>query len=106
MRAVRLTFTDGTALTSNRAAIIGYCQGAGYLVEPLAEAPTILQDALDGLPDTKSAGRSAARNRSRTDPLPRHRDHRQSADDQGYACAAHAQSRHAAHECTEQEQRR
>ncbi|BDM74939.1 hypothetical protein HEK616_84260 (plasmid) [Streptomyces nigrescens] len=78
MRAVRITspvedftgdgpgglaFTDGTATTSDRA-IIGYCQGAGYLVEPLGEGPpTVLQDAPNGPSDSKSAGRSAARSK-------------------------------------------
>ncbi|MEV0497747.1 hypothetical protein AB0I84_09120 [Streptomyces spectabilis] len=71
MRAVRITapvedftgegpgglpFTDGTAITNDRA-IISYCQGAGYLVEPLDES------AADGPTDSKSAGRSAARSK-------------------------------------------
>ncbi|WP_405659739.1 hypothetical protein [Streptomyces sp. RK9] len=45
-----LLFVDGTATTSDLA-IIGYCQGAGYRVEPL-----------DGQSD-EPAGRSAARKR-------------------------------------------
>lgn len=51
-----LAFTDGTAITNDRA-IIGYCEGAGYLVEPPNEG------ASDGPTDSKSAGRSAARSK-------------------------------------------
>ncbi|MFD9879990.1 hypothetical protein ACFWZT_00810 [Streptomyces alboflavus] len=57
-------FVNGTATTSEPA-VIGYCQGAGYRVEPLGgdPPPTTSQDAPDGPPDTKPAGRSAARKR-------------------------------------------
>ncbi|MFD9863474.1 hypothetical protein [Streptomyces alboflavus] len=57
-----LLFVDGTATTSDPA-IIGYCQGAGYRVEPLDGGPSaVLQDAPDGPPD-RPTGRSAARSR-------------------------------------------
>ncbi|RZU21735.1 hypothetical protein EV567_2240 [Streptomyces sp. BK239] len=57
-----LPFVDGTATTSDPA-IIGYCQGAGYTVEPLDDDPPDDESATepDGPSDTKSTGRSAAR---------------------------------------------
>ncbi|WHM36309.1 hypothetical protein [Streptomyces sp. BPTC-684] len=47
-----LAFVDGTAETSDPA-IVGYCQGAGYRVEPVEAAPP---DA----PEDKPEGRPAA----------------------------------------------
>ncbi|KOX33068.1 MULTISPECIES: hypothetical protein [unclassified Streptomyces] len=57
-----LHFVDGTATTDD-IAIIGYCQGAGYSVEPLDDDPPGETPAPepDGPPDDKSAGRSGSR---------------------------------------------
>ncbi|MEU2746670.1 hypothetical protein ABZ613_10260 [Streptomyces collinus] len=56
-----LPFVDGTATTCDPA-IIGYCQGAGYTVEPLDDPPDDESDTEpDGPSDTRSTGRSAAR---------------------------------------------
>ncbi|MDV9190760.1 hypothetical protein R6L23_21525 [Streptomyces sp. SR27] len=57
-----LRFTDGTAVTDD-IAIIGYCQGAGYDVEPLDDDPPgeTPDTEPDGPPDDKSAGRSGSR---------------------------------------------
>ncbi|MFE5558659.1 hypothetical protein [Streptomyces sp. NPDC056544] len=59
-------FVNGTATTSDRA-VIGYCQGAGYSVEPLDHDPPGNEPTTepDGPPDDKSAGRSAARGKPR-----------------------------------------
>ncbi|MGW1162734.1 hypothetical protein ACWD48_31950 [Streptomyces sp. NPDC002519] len=57
----------GTATTSDPA-IVGYCQGAGYTVEPLDDDPPPGDNPAadqNGPPDTTSAGRSAARGKSR-----------------------------------------
>ncbi|WP_424861392.1 hypothetical protein [Streptomyces sp. MMS24-I29] len=56
-----LHFTDGTATTDD-IAITGYCQGAGYTVEPLDDDPPgkTPTPEPDGPPD-KSAGRSGSR---------------------------------------------
>ncbi|MFE9253935.1 hypothetical protein [Streptomyces sp. NPDC006879] len=55
-------FVDGTATTSDPA-VIGYCQGAGYDVQPLDHDPPDAEQPTgpDGPPNDKSAGRSAAR---------------------------------------------
>ncbi|MFJ7208227.1 hypothetical protein ACIQWR_32460 [Streptomyces sp. NPDC098789] len=57
-------FTEGTATTSDPA-VIGYCQGAGYRVEPLGDDPPDIEQSSEqnGPPDEKSAGRSAARSK-------------------------------------------
>ncbi|MET3984212.1 hypothetical protein [Streptomyces sp. PvR034] len=57
-----LHFVNGTA-TTNDIAIVGYCQGAGYTVEPLGDDPpdTEQSSEQDGPADTTSTGRSAAR---------------------------------------------
>ncbi|MFJ7902378.1 hypothetical protein ACIQ6V_18110 [Streptomyces sp. NPDC096198] len=60
-----LQFIAGAATTSDPATF-GYCQGAGYTVEPLDEsappgdAPTADQN---GPPDTTSAGRTTSRSK-------------------------------------------
>ncbi|WP_405679303.1 hypothetical protein OG859_18650 [Streptomyces sp. NBC_00048] len=57
-----IPFVDGAATTSDPA-VIGYCQGAGYTVEPLGDDPpdTEQSSEQDGPADTTSTGRSAAR---------------------------------------------
>ncbi|MFE1378687.1 hypothetical protein ACFW6S_07055 [Streptomyces sp. NPDC058740] len=57
-------FVEGTATTSDPA-VIGYCQGAGYTVEPLGDEPPDTEDTSeqDGPADTTSTGRSAARSK-------------------------------------------
>ncbi|MGW8767684.1 hypothetical protein ACWGN5_34945 [Streptomyces sp. NPDC055815] len=57
-----LHFIDGTATTDD-VAIIGYCQGAGYTVEPLDDEPPgeTPDTEPDGPPDDESAGRSGSR---------------------------------------------
>ncbi|KFK89982.1 hypothetical protein IX27_02805 [Streptomyces sp. JS01] len=59
-----IPFVDGTA-TSGDPAVIGYCQGAGYTVEPLGDDPpdTEQSSEQDGPADTTSTGRSAARSK-------------------------------------------
>lgn len=59
-----IPFVDGTATTSDPA-VIGYCQGAGYTVEPLGDDPpdTEQSSEQDGPADTTSTGRSAARSK-------------------------------------------
>ncbi|MET9601098.1 hypothetical protein [Streptomyces sp. NPDC006459] len=59
-----IAFVDGTATTSDLA-VIGYCQGAGYTVEPLGDDPpdTEQSSEQDGPADTTSTGRSAARSK-------------------------------------------
>lgn len=56
-----LVFVDGTAETGDLA-VIGYCQGAGYRVEPLDDIPLDgdpdTEQTPDGPQDTKPAGRS------------------------------------------------
>ena len=61
-----IPLVDGTATTSDPA-IVGYCQGAGYTVEPLDEPPPGDHPgtAQNGPSDTTSAGRSTARNKPR-----------------------------------------
>ncbi|MGW1489784.1 hypothetical protein [Streptomyces sp. NPDC002402] len=56
-----LQFVNGSAVTSD-IAIIGYCQGAGYDVEPLDDSPPETESSEpDGPPFEKSAGRSGSR---------------------------------------------
>ncbi|WP_030383605.1 hypothetical protein [Streptomyces sp. NRRL S-241] len=59
-----IPFVDGTA-TSGDPAVIGYCQGAGYTVEPLGDDPpdTEQSSEQDGPADATSTGRSAARSK-------------------------------------------
>ncbi|MFJ2751875.1 hypothetical protein [Streptomyces sp. NPDC087297] len=59
-----IPFVDGTATTSDPA-VIGYCQGAGYTVEPLGDDPpdTEQSSEQDGPADITSTGRSAARSK-------------------------------------------
>ncbi|MEV0410311.1 hypothetical protein AB0I68_05715 [Streptomyces sp. NPDC050448] len=59
-----IPFVDGIATTSDPA-VIGYCQGAGYTVEPLGDDPpdTEQHSEQDGPADTTSTGRSAARSK-------------------------------------------
>ncbi|MFK0217942.1 hypothetical protein ACIQWN_07065 [Streptomyces vinaceus] len=59
-----IPFVDGAATTSDPA-VIGYCQGAGYTVEPLGDDPpdTEQHSEQDGPADTTSTGRSATRSK-------------------------------------------
>ncbi|MFI0737868.1 hypothetical protein ACH4PU_07135 [Streptomyces sp. NPDC021100] len=59
-----IPFVDGTATTGDPA-VIGYCQGAGYTVEPLGDDPPDTENSSeqDGPADTTSTGRSAARSK-------------------------------------------
>ncbi|QCX77667.1 hypothetical protein C9F11_20160 [Streptomyces sp. YIM 121038] len=60
-----LTFTDGVAETSD-IAVIGYCQGAGYVVERLDDSPAPPPDPQPtNAPQTKPAGRSPSRSKTK-----------------------------------------